>query len=66
MARAKLKWWQLATVWEFVQRVRRGGGGGGGGMILGDKVGLGKTYEALAIVLQIRGPDVAKLCADGL
>jgi hypothetical protein len=57
----KLKWWQVAKVWEFVQRVRRGGG-----MILGEKVGLGKTYEALAIMLQVRGPDVAKLCADGL
>lgn len=59
----KLKWWQVTTVWDFVQRVRRGGGGGA---VLGDKVGLGKTYEALAVLLQVRGPDVAKLYADGL
>jgi hypothetical protein len=35
-------------------------------MILGDKVGLGKTYEALAVMLQVRGPDFAMLYADGL
>jgi hypothetical protein len=59
----RLKWWQAVTVWEAVKRIRAKRDGG---VVLGDKVGLGKTYEALAILLQVSGPDGAKLCADGL
>jgi hypothetical protein len=54
----KLKWWQVVSVWDFVQRIRARRDGGG---VLGDKVGLGKTYEALAIILQVSGSDGVKL-----
>jgi hypothetical protein len=46
----KLKWWQVATIWDAVSRIRAGQDAG---MVLGDKVGLGKTYEALGILLQV-------------
>lgn len=58
----KLKWWQVTTIWDAVSRIRAAQDAG---MVLGDKVGLGKTYEALGILLQVSwGPGV-KLCATG-